>query len=338
MLCFDEDYYQTVIKEHSYNPLAFRPINFGLGALDKDLVRWKWLCHFGGDIFARGFLAGEKCVVTTGFGLSGTPHLGTVSQMLGAIALQEAGVKVQIVLGDLDAYNARLQDLHVVTERAAKYREFICRLGFDAEKGILRNQIDYPQALLTSFLIARYLVDEDFAQTEEDISTLYIKAGIYPGIEFPVKQAILLMVADFIELHKEYTHILVMLGIDEHRYVRLAREAARRMSLGCSIASLFSRMTRGLSGYPKMSKSLPGSAIVADMCADVIYRLILQEEDSSESPLGSAVFQMMCGTGQYTLAQLEYLYELCQHRGEDWAKAKANYAETVIELLSKWPK
>src|SRR5258706_4306472 len=125
---FDAQYYQTVIELYGYDALEFSPLDFGIGSLDAALVQRRWLCHHDGRAFLDVAMAGRPCIVTTGFGLSGTPHIGTLSQILGAILLQRASIAVQIVLGDLDAYNARGQDLAVVAEREAKYRQFILDL------------------------------------------------------------------------------------------------------------------------------------------------------------------------------------------------------------------
>ena len=67
---------------------------------------------------------------------------------------------------------------------------------------------------------------------EEDLSALYKEKKIYNGIDFKVKQAILLMVADFISLGtiNNYNNVLVMLGLEEHLYVQIAQKIVERMS------------------------------------------------------------------------------------------------------------
>ena len=189
MVIFDEEYYRRIIEEYGYDPLDFEPIDFALAGIDAETLRKKWVCHHEGRIFAAGLATGAKCVVTTGIGLSGTPHMGTLSQIMRAISLQEAGLTVQFVLGDLDSYNARNQPLSVLEKRVAQYQEFIIQLGFDPERGTLRAQEERLDILLTAYLIANCLRDEDFRAAEEDLSELYQRARIYPGIEFPVKQA-----------------------------------------------------------------------------------------------------------------------------------------------------
>lgn len=337
MLRFDAQYYQTVIAQYGYDALEFSPLDFGIGSLHATLVQRRWLCHHGGRAFLEAAMAGRPSIVTTGFGLSGTPHIGTLSQILSAILLQRAGMAVQIVLGDLDAYNARSQDLAVVAEREAKYRQFIINLGFDPTHGTLRNQRGSLQVLETAYLAARHVSDSDFLATEEDLSQYYIEHSAYPGITFPVKLAILLMIADFIALQEKHAAILVMLGIDEHRYVRLARAVAAATTRR-SISGLYSRMNRGLRGHPKMSKSLPGSAISVDMSSDEIRGAIMNEPDSGASPMESPVFQMMCATGNYDAAAIDLIF---QHRlagGMEWLRDKQDYTERLVAMCALWPK
>jgi tryptophanyl-tRNA synthetase len=334
---FDAEYYKTVIERFGYDALEFAPVDFAIGSLDAELAQRRWLCHHDGHVFVAASAGGHPCIVTTGFGLSGTPHMGTLSQMLSAILLQRAGVSVQIVLGDLDAYNARGQSLAAVTEREAKYRQFLLKLGFDPVLGILRNQRESLNVLEMAYLAARYISDSDFLATEEDLSDYYIQHGAYLGITFPVKLAILLMIADFVALHKQHLAVLVMLGIDEHRYVRLARSVAAAMTHR-TVSGLYSRLQRGLRGHPKMSKSLSGSAISVNMSADDIRNAVMSEPDDCRAPMDSPIVQMMCGTGNYDACEID---RIIQHRafgGVEWLRDKRDYIERLVAMCALWPK
>src|SRR3989304_9876324 len=127
---FDKEYYNSLMKEYSYDPLEFERINFYLGKFSKDDLQRKWLCHHGGDKFAKNFNK-KKSIVTTGLGLTGIPHIGTLSQILRAISLQKTGIPVQMVLGDLDAYNHKAKPLKQALELADRYKKFILKLGFN---------------------------------------------------------------------------------------------------------------------------------------------------------------------------------------------------------------
>lgn len=296
------------------------------------------MCHYNGDDFSRALKDNRKCIVTTGIGLSGTPHLGTLSQIMRAIFLQKNGLKVQLVLGDLDSYNARNQPLDVVIERAEKYKDFIRKIGFDEGKGILRTQYNNDEILKTAYLISKVLKDQDFKDAEEDLSELYQSKGIYPGIEFPVKQAILLMTADFIHLGKcdDYSNVLIMLGLEEHLYVQIANKVVQRMNYPFSISSMYSRIIKGFNGYPKMSKSIPESSIRVDMPYEKMYSMIMNEEDDYTSPMDSVVYQMICAVSYYTPDELDVIYKKCMKSGNDWKKIKEQYAKMLFDICKMW--
>lgn len=338
MLRFDDGYYQDVIKKHHYDPMEFNPIDFNLNQITPRVLQYKWLCHYKGNDFANALHDGKNCIVTTGIGLSGTPHLGTLSQILRAIFLQKNGLKVQIVLGDLDSYNARNQPLDIVLERAERYRGFIKKLGFNDSIGILRSQYDYDEILKTAYLISKVLKDQDFKDAEEDLSDLYQKKGIYPGIEFPVKQAILLMTADFIHLGKVdgYSNILITLGLEEHLYVQIANKVIERMKYPFEISSMYSRIIKGFNGYPKMSKSIPESSITVDMSYQKMYDMIMYQEGDYSSPMDSVVYQMMCAVSNYSPNELDKLFEICNSKGEAWINAKKEYVSHLFEICSQW--
>lgn len=338
MLRFDNEYYDEIIRKHQYNPMEFNPINFGLNKINARDLQCKWLCHFKGDIFAQSLLHHDKCIATTGIGLSGIPHLGTLSQILRAIFLQKAGLKVQIVLGDLDSYNARNQPLEVVLERGEKYKEFIKNLGFDDKKGILRTQYNNEEILKTAYLISNVLKDKDFKEAEEDLSELYQTKGIYPGIEFPVKQAILLMTADFIHLGKKdgYSNILITLGLEEHLYVQIANKVVKRMNYPFTISSMYSRIIKGFNEYPKMSKSIPESSITVNMKYEQMYNMIIFQEGNYKKPMDSVVYQMMCAVSYYSPEELEELYDVCIENKDKWVQAKQQYVKILYDICSKW--
>lgn len=338
MLRFDNDYYQEVIRKHHYDPMDFNPIDFDLNQINSRNLQYKWLCHYQGNAFSKAIHDNKKCIVTTGIGLSGVPHLGTLSQILRAIFLQKNGLKVQIVLGDLDSYNARNQPLEVVLERAEMYKEFIKKLGFDDTKGILRSQYNNEEILKTAYLISKVLKDKDFKEAEEDLSELYQKKGIYPGIEFPVKQAILLMTADFIHLGKVdgYSNVLITLGLEEHLYVQIANKVVDRMNYPFIISSMYSRIIKGFNGYPKMSKSIPESSITVNMSYEKMYDMIMNQEGDYESPMDSVVYQMMCAVSYYSPDDLDELYEICRQKGEKWQESKKQYVSMLFEICNKW--
>ena len=347
-IVFDEAYYQALMKENGYDPVAFGKINFGLGSLVQEDLQRRGLCHHNADEFARRFAAGEESIVTSGFGMSGVPHAGTISQILRSIALQKAGVPVQLVMGDLDAYNGKGTDLGYALELADKFQQFITNLGFKTDDGsILRGQINAGDVAITAQLIAKYMDEGMFAAAEEDLHSFYAEKGKVddtPGMSFPRRMSLNLMVADFIDLYRNsgIPNVLVMLGIDEHQYVRFAQETVRRMQEdgqldGYSLGGLYSSLIKGFFDFPKMSKSFPNSGITADLPAEEIQRRIKEGEGESTRPEDNVVYQLMASASTLSPQELAVNYDACLQGGPAWQKSKAAYTDMLVNICSKWP-
>ena len=346
---FDKKYYNSLMKEFSYNPLEFEKINFSLGNLKKDDLQRMWLCHHDGDIFARDLKKGRKIIVSTGFGLSGEPHIGTLSQILRSIALQKAGIPVQIVLGDLDAYNGKNVPLKRTIELAKKYKKFILSLGFNQRKGsIIRALFNELDVLRTSYIIGHFMDERMFNESEEDLHSFYHKRGkVDKGRSYRRKLSLNLMIADFIHLHfkQKYKNVLVMLGVDEHQYIRLGRETIKKMKkskqfkdFNMTLSAIYSPMIKGFYNYSKMSKSFPKSSVNVNMKPEEIKNKIIHGEGKYDKPENNVVYQMMASISYYNAEEVKRLYDLCLNGGFDWEKAKEDYAEVLIKIYSKWKK
>lgn len=345
-IVFDKKYYKSIMREFGYNPLEFEKINFSLGKLNKDDLQRRWLCHHGGRRFSRD-INKRKSIVTTGLGLTGIPHIGTLSQILRSISLQKAGIPVQMVLGDLDAYNHKAKPLQEARGLVEKYRKFILRLGFKNEfPSILRSQYDELQVLRTSYLIGHFIDHEMFNGTEEDLHNFYLKRGkIDKEMTYRRQLSLNLMTADFIDLR--FTHcfnnVLVMLGIDEHQYVRFAEETIQRIKLSnqfegfdLNLSAMYSPLIKGFYDYPKMSKSFPKSGITVDIGEDEIKDKIINGEGNYDKPENNVVYQMIAAASYYTPQQLKERYNWCLNKGPEWEKAKEEYAEMLIKICSLW--
>jgi tryptophanyl-tRNA synthetase len=346
-IIFDKKYYNSLMKEFGYNPLEFEKIDFSLGKLKRDDLQRMWLCHHDGNSFAEDLRDGKKVIVTTGFGLSGDPHVGTLSQIMRAIALQKAGPPVQIVLGDLDAYNGKAIPLQRTLELAKKYRKFILSLGFSTKKGsILRAQYNELEVLRTSYIIGHFMNGFMFDKAEEDLHSFYHRRGkVDKEMSYRRKLSLNLMTADFIHLSLKYDYknVLVMLGIDEHQYVRFGREVIARMkkskqfkNFNMTLSAIYSPMIKGFYNYPKMSKSFPKSSINVNMEPDEIRNKIMYGEGKYDKPENNVVYQMMASVSYYTPKELKKLYSLCLNKSSEWETAKRDYAEMLIKICKKW--
>ncbi|GAA1934932.1 hypothetical protein GCM10009716_47460 [Streptomyces sodiiphilus] len=336
---FDTAYYESVIDQHRYERLGLGAIDFALAGMSPDDLRTKWMCHTGAREFAEAVADGRPAIVTTGVGLGGPPHAGTLFQLLRAIKLQQCGLDVQIVLGDLDSYNARRTPLDSVRKLADRYEEFVLALGFDAERGVLRRQEGQTDVLATAFLLSRHLNDEDFHWAEEDLAGLYRNHGVFDDLSYGMKQATLLMAADFVHLLREGRHVLVSLGVDEHKYVALARRGAERWGLPADhLSGIYTKMIPGLGGLPKMSKSIPGSGIDAAMCAEDIRALLRADPDTAPTDDGSALLQMYACLPEVDGREYDRVSAARQAGNQQWHTEREQLIERTLSLFSHWPK
>ena len=85
---FNEEYYRKTIEQYHYSSLDFAPMDFEFCSIPKEVMRAKWLCHSGLELLGEDK---SSFIITTGVGLSGIPHMGTLSQILRAIFLQKNG-------------------------------------------------------------------------------------------------------------------------------------------------------------------------------------------------------------------------------------------------------
>lgn len=344
---FDENYYVELMKEFNYDPLSFGRIDFGLGKLSSEDLQRRWLCHHDANKFSEDNNNGKKCIVSTGFGLSGVPHAGTLSQILRAIAIHESGIPVNMVLGDLDAYNGKGVPLQKTLELAEKYRKFVTKLGFSEKDGsILRSQYDATDVLRTAYLIGHYMNEEMFHKAEEDLHSFYKERGkVDSEMSYRRKLSLNLMTADFIHLHMDlgFDSVLVMLGIDEHKYVQFAKETIENISdhekipeFTMNLGGMYSSIIKGFHEYPKMSKSFPESGITLDMDPDIIRERLFNGEGTYDKPENNVVYQMIAAASRFDANEVKEAYDACQNRGNNWNKTKQKYLDDLVALSSLW--
>lgn len=74
---FDDRYYNKIIKKYKYNPMDFKPMNFYFNNISPNIMKTKWLCHSGIDKINNY----SSTIISTGIGLSGVPHMGTLFKL-----------------------------------------------------------------------------------------------------------------------------------------------------------------------------------------------------------------------------------------------------------------
>jgi tryptophanyl-tRNA synthetase len=267
--------------------------------------------------------------------------MGTVSQILGITRLQAGGERCQIVLGDLDAHNGKGRPLGQVRELADQFAGFCRSLGFSDTAGVLRSQYDDLGSLRDMYLLGFYADDADFDRAEEDNHGYYASMAIVDNrMTFRRKMSLALMAADFVALGQHHDAVLVLLGIDEHKYVRFTREAMQRFGRETclrgdfTLASVYSRLTVGFGGHPKMSKSIPGSSISVTTPPREIVALVTGDE--ARTPETSPSYQLTCQLFFRPPAECAGLALECAAGSPAWRRVKADLAEYLVSIAALW--
>ena len=148
---------------------------------------------------------------------------------------------------------------------------------------------------------------------------------------FRRRLSLTLMTADFITLGQTNDAVLVLLGLDEHTYVRFAQQLAARLDDDVPLrgdfllAAVYTRPNTGFNGHPKFSKSIPDSGVSVDTPTDEIRRLV--QADNHRDPTRSPVYQLMSQMPWCAFEELLRLHDECRSRSPE-AYTKPQAVET----------
>ncbi|MGW9349026.1 hypothetical protein [Nocardiopsis flavescens] len=337
---YSEEYYRAVVDRFGYSTFDLRRFDFSLAGMGYGELNLRYLCHHRADRFIA--TAPQRRIVTTGFGMSGPPHMASASQIMKMVRLQQGGERCQIVLGDLDAYNGRARSYGYTRELVERFRTFATRLGFDAATGVLRDQTGCSEALTTMYLLGRYAEDADFDTAEEDNHAYYAARGLVdPTMTFRRRLSLALMAADFVSLGQTHDAVLVLLGIDEHKYVRFTQHVTERFDHHVPLrgdfllSAIYTKINTGFNGHPKSSKSIPGSGITVETPTDEIRRLV--KADRATDPALSPVYQLMYQMSYTSYRELLDIHQACAEGTQRWEKEKEHFIDFLAHVKELWP-
>lgn len=281
--------------------------------------------------------------VVTGFGPTNAPTAGTLSVMIGIVELQRRlGVPMTVIVSELGAWNSRnvpWADLLAVRDQMLA---FLRAIGFDETTGELRTHL-HEGNLTRAGRIARYLTPGDFAEHREDLNDLYDAHGLLGG-EVGLTVDTLYTVADILgPAEAGSRNILMVSGMEEAYFTQLARIVLDRqneagdLGLGWSadVGAVYFRVIGGLGGYPKMSKSIPASAIHLGMSADNLASKILSDSESDQAALFDAI-SLASGWSDERLHSLQDAYDSRDADPAAWAGIKSDYLDTFIKYADLW--
>jgi tryptophanyl-tRNA synthetase len=253
------------------------------GLTDREVLDRLWL-HEDADRLDDVDRAEQH--VVTGFGPTNAPTAGTLSMIHRARDLRRTtGIAMTTVVSDLGAWCSRTTPAADLRRNTAQFVCFLERMGLSGDGASVRTHQDL-ETLGLAGLLCRALGGEDFRRNEEVFAALYDRLGVLGG-EFGVWVDATYTVADILgPVLAGKRRVLVLAGIEEHYFVALARTALQRFVeqgharfADAQVSAVYGRLIGGFAPYPKMSKSIPASALSLADPEDMLARRIVEERD-----------------------------------------------------------
>lgn len=333
------EHYETVRQRNEYDDVADIDVLAGLER--------RFVAVDGREAVAAALE--RPTIACMGVGMTGPPHLGTVGQILTGIELRRAGLDVQFVIADMEPYHGGA-DWDRVRGLAEHYRAFARDLGFDPDQGVLRTQSEAHGVMATGHRLARYFdpdewddgddADETETAWSREVRELYEREFAEAADGGPTSDAAsahsgVLHGADFLHpLHAQgYDQVVIALGIDEHELTLRTRQFLAATPVDGTVAGLHGRMVPGFDA-PKMSKSIDVGVSLDQDPESIRERIATAPDD--EDPAESAAFQAMCLASRYDAKTLDRLEAACEDGGDEWERARNEYAEYVADLARRW--
>jgi tryptophanyl-tRNA synthetase len=213
-------------------------------------------------------------VMMTGLMPTGKFHIGHMLLALQMIFYQKLGAKIYIAVADIEAYNARNQDLE--TSRKIALEEYIpnyTALGLDLKKADIYFQSERSSSGKKSNayyclqnLLARHASFAEFRAVYGNISPGKMVAALIQASDMLHPQ-----LPEFEGSDKKGLPVLVPVGIDQDPHLRIARDLSKRIKIQdfTQLSSTYHYFMPGLGGG-KMSSSDANSYIaLSDSPAEV---------------------------------------------------------------------
>ena len=202
----------------------------------------------------------KKFVMMTGLMPTGKFHIGHMLVAQQFVFYQNLGAKIYIAVADLEAYNARAQNLEESKKIAFDYISNYVALGLDLKKCDVYFQSERSKDAKKANayyrlqnLLARYATFAEFKAVYGEITPGKMLASIL--------QASDMLHAQLPEFEGNCP-VLIPVGIDQDPHIRLARDISRKIKefKFIQLSSTYNLYMPGLDGG-KMSSSVPSSFI-----------------------------------------------------------------------------
>lgn len=246
----------------AYTPLKFQPL-----AIRREIV----IAQMGyGDILTM-IANKRKFTIVSGLNPSSQLHLGHKVLFDMLLELQQIGGELFIPLSDDESYaDGKIEKLEEGAKNAKeKIIPVLQKMGFSSQK--THYLIDTEQKYLYRFAIeiSRYVSMAELAHLFGAGSLANPGQVFYRGC-----MQLAAILAPQLPINGGPRHTLVPVGIDQHPYILLARDVARKMSMIPPSELVLKFFPNLLNPEKKMSKSDPEGALFLDDSPETIKRKI----------------------------------------------------------------
>lgn len=246
----------------AYTPLAFQP-----RAMRRGLI----IAHMGyGDILTM-IANKEKFTIVSGLNPSSQLHLGHKVLFDMLLELQQMGGELFIPLSDDESYaDGKIEKLADGAKNAKeKIIPVLQKMGFSSLK--THYLIDTEQKYLYRFAIeiSRYVSMAELSHLFGAESLANPGQVFYRGC-----MQLAAILAPQLPINGGPRHTLVPVGIDQHPYLLLARDVAKKMRMTPPSELVLKFFPSLLDPEKKMSKSNPEGALFLDDSPEIIRRKI----------------------------------------------------------------
>jgi len=304
-----------------------------------------FLCHDQADLCSH--FSPEDIALVTGFGPTNAPTAGTLSIIFRVLEIQKrTSVYCHVIISDLGALNSRKKPLGLLLENTDRFIRFIKDLGFNEKRGELRthNYFDF----LKVFAITSSLLNiPDFEESREATEKMYRRLRLQ-GNDFSTMVDKNFTVADILLpiIRDKKKLVLVVAGIEEEYYPRLARIVIERMRKAGGglekfvshkplISALYGKIIEGLFPYVKMSKSIPESSINIGDSAEEIRRRILNCGERNEHVILQMI-ELASDWDPEKIEKAQVCFRRRKVRPKEWQRTKEEYLNFFLKLKNIW--
>ena len=245
--------YDKLIKEFGTNPIStVKNLPKGIRAFDKGIV----FSHRDFDLFMKDVEAKKDVAILTGFNASGSIHLGHKQTFDAVIELQKKyKLPVYIPISDDESYVfEKVENQEAGLKNARLIAAQMIALGFDMKLTKMFIHQEYTDIYNLAIKLSRKC-------TMSTIKAIYgFDDSTNSGkLFYPIIQAADILFPQLDRFGGKKS-VLVPIGIDQDPHMRLARDLAAKFDM-VKPSAIHMKYLSSLRGGPKMSKSIPGSAI-----------------------------------------------------------------------------